>query len=475
MATDPTQRIQRHPIDTELTTDLRAIGERIAAIAPSTDVPIVTATLDWRIEGTNPGRSPFYAEGTRPDDDRYRSQPNRAGTEQGEESARRRPARRVFKDKMDALVEAHGDDDAATASLQGDLDRISDWLDSDVDPSAHGCYIVSCSAKNIFEAYPIGLPLPTDVTAGPVPALSALARAAEDHPPHAVLLADSEQARLTIVSHNVASASVEVEGSDYPRHQQQGGWSQRRYQARANEKLDAFARDVAEETHKELDRHGIGMLVLAGAEEMRVALERELPDTVKERIVGTVNLDIRASETDIVDAAATEIERAERENERQAVQSVSDGVGSGTDGAGGPSDVLTALQSGQVMTLVMNDDFEGKGWADFAMPAFGAGDLPTSHPLGGDVKDLVEIDLREELVRLAVQSGAEVEIVHTGVSDDADENRSSPNGDGGSIPRSDAATALDEFGGVGAILRYVIGDEPTEEESAAQAQDEDRK
>ena len=113
MATDPTQRIQRHPIDTELTTDLRAIGERIAAIAPSTDVPIVTATLDWRIEGTNPGRSPFYAEGTRPDDDRYRSQPNRAGTEQGEESARRRPARRVFKDKMDALVEAHGDDDAA--------------------------------------------------------------------------------------------------------------------------------------------------------------------------------------------------------------------------------------------------------------------------------------------------------------------------------------------------------------------------
>jgi hypothetical protein len=42
-------------------------------------------------------------------------------------------------------------------------------------------------------------------------------------------------------------------------------------------------------------------------------------------------------------------------------------------------------------------------------------------------------------------------------------------------PRSHAAIALDQFGGVGAVLRYVFGDEPTEEVSAAQAQDEDRK
>jgi hypothetical protein len=257
MATDPTRSIQRHAIDSGLATDLRAIGERLAAIEPSTDVPIVTVTLDWRIEGTNPGRSPFYPEGTRPDDGRYRSQPDRRSDDQDEASARRRPARRVFKDQMDEIVEAHGEHNEVVESLRGDFDRISGYLDGDADPGAHGYYIVSCSAKNLFEAFPIGLPLPTEVTVGPTPALSALARAAEDHPPYAVLLADSEEARLTIVSHTVASRSVELEGSNYPRKQQQGGWSQRRYQARADEKLEAFARDVAEETGTALEQHDI--------------------------------------------------------------------------------------------------------------------------------------------------------------------------------------------------------------------------
>jgi hypothetical protein len=41
--------------------------------------------------------------------------------------------------------------------------------------------------------------------------------------------------------------------------------------------------------------------------------------------------------------------------------------------------------------------------------------------------------------------------------------------------RAEAAIALDQFGGAGAVLRYVIADEPSEERSAAQAEDEDRK
>jgi hypothetical protein len=96
MAPDPTRRIQRHAIDSGPPTVLRTIGERLDAIEPWTDVPIVTVTLDWRIEGINPGRLPSCLEGTRPDDGRYRSQPNRADGDQHEASAHHRPARRVF-------------------------------------------------------------------------------------------------------------------------------------------------------------------------------------------------------------------------------------------------------------------------------------------------------------------------------------------------------------------------------------------
>ena len=78
-----------------------------------------------------------------------------------------------------------------------------------------------------------------------------------------------------------------------------------------------------------------------------------------------------------------------------------------------------------------------------------------------------------EVVRLAVQTGAEVEIVHTAVPGDEIDAENVPDASEG-LPLSEAARALDEHGGVAAVLRYVMGDEPSEEESAAQAQNEDR-
>jgi hypothetical protein len=473
MATDPTRTIQARDLPTELSTDLRAVAQQVAAIPPSTDIPIVTITLDWRIEGTNPGREPFYDEGMEPEDDTKRSSPRRPAAEQEAESARRRPSRREFQDRMDELVRAHGPRGDVYESLSGDFERITAYLDGEIDPEAHGALIVSCSAKGVFQAYPLALPLPTAVTPGPIAAIADLVRVSEDMPSYAVLLADQENARLTFFRHANPARTVKIEGSSYPRHQQQGGWSQRRYQARAEEKVEAFARDVAEETRKELDAQGVNRLVLAGAEEMLVALDSAFHQTVKDHVVGTIHLDMRASTEDILAASEPVIAKAERSEEQAAVEQMSDGVGAGTYGAGGAADVLTALQAGQVMMLVMNDDFQGEGWADFTMPAFGVGDLPTSHPLGGERSNLVPVDLRNMMATLAVQSGAVVEVVHTGVSDDDEDFETVPQA-GGNLPRSRAAIALDAFGGVGAVLRYAVGDEPSEEESSAQARDDDR-
>jgi hypothetical protein len=80
-----------------------------------------------------------------------------------------------------------------------------EYPDGDANSSAHGYYIVSCSAKYLFDAFTIGLPPPAGVVVGPPSALAAVVHAAEDHPPYAVLLASSEEARLTLVSHTVAS------------------------------------------------------------------------------------------------------------------------------------------------------------------------------------------------------------------------------------------------------------------------------
>ena len=472
MATDPTKRIVEQRYDSALAADLDATIRRMAALEPSTDIPTLTVSLDWRIEGTNPGRQPD--ERTRPE----LTESNRDGSKQpqvdeGVQSARRRPSYRWVVEQLEDVVGGHGPRGDIYDSLSADAERIRSYLESEIDPEAHGVYFAANSSKGLFEVAPLALPLPNRVRTGAIPALSELVRLDEDYPRYAVLQADQDEALLSIIARDVAERGVEFEGNDYPRKQSQGGWSQRRFQARADERIEAFARDVAEETREELERADIDMLVIAAGEVVASALDDAFHESVKERIIGNVSLDIRTSLPDVIDATRSVAEKAEREREQEAVRQVGDGVGAGTYGAGGVSDVLTALQAGQVETLVMVDDFSGTGWADYTMPAFGNGEVPSNHPLGGDVKNLVAVDLREEMIRLAIQADADVEIVHTSITDDQESFETVPQA-GGDLPRSDAAVALDAHGGVGAILRYVIGDEPSEEESAAQAQDRNR-
>ncbi len=77
------------------------------------------------------------------------------------------------------------------------------------------------------------------------------------------------------------------------------------------------------------------------------------------------------------------------------------------------------------------------------------------HPAGGEVPDLVAVDLVEELIRLATRTGATVTIIHTAVPVEDTGEWVIPQA-GTPPPRSDAATVLDSYGGIGALLRFTI-------------------
>jgi hypothetical protein len=56
MATDPVQQIRELEHDTPLAMDLTAKLAQLAALPPSTEAPYLTVSLDWRQEGSAPGR-----------------------------------------------------------------------------------------------------------------------------------------------------------------------------------------------------------------------------------------------------------------------------------------------------------------------------------------------------------------------------------------------------------------------------------
>src|SRR5215217_9148397 len=56
MATDPVQQIRELEHETPLAMDLTATLARLAALPPSTEAPYLMVSLDWRPEGSAPGR-----------------------------------------------------------------------------------------------------------------------------------------------------------------------------------------------------------------------------------------------------------------------------------------------------------------------------------------------------------------------------------------------------------------------------------
>lgn len=421
-ALDPVKTVQTHHEPLDIRTNLRRTLERLAALPPSPEAPYLSAMLNWRPEGEEP---------------------------------QLRAALQDFDQAAERFLDGPHGRGKATGSLQHDIDRIKAYLRDEAPNSAHGLFIVACHTQDVFDVAPLGLDVETTIDVGPTPVLTRLAQAAEDHPTYAVLLADQREASLLLVTQARARSRLNVRGNDYPTKQQQGGWSQRRFQNRADERVDHFFSAVAEEVRKELERRHRPLLILAGEDPNTSALRDQLHESVQDDIVSTVNLDIRATESDVVEATWPVIEEAERKREAEAVERAVSNAGSTGAGAVGAEDVLTALQSGQVMTLVMNADFGVVGWADYTMPVFGVGEPASRHPAGGDVSNLTSIQLESEMVRLALQSDAEIEIVQTEVPVSQEEQRDIRDADE-PWPRADAAKALDKVGGVAAILRFAL-------------------
>ncbi|RIK35885.1 MAG: hypothetical protein DCC58_19980 [Chloroflexi bacterium] len=422
MATDPIRRIRHKEPDLMTMSDYYDILTELAALPPSHDAPYLTLCLDWRTHGSEPGR--------------------RLGFEQ-------------FRREGHAAIERFWPRGVAFDSVSTDVARIQTYLEEELDPAAHGAFIVACAVQGVFEAVPLVLPLDTALTLGPIPALSPLAQLVEDHVPYAVLVADQREAVLSLVVLAAFGPALEMTSSDYPRKQHTGGWSQRRYQTRADERVAAFARGIAEETATTLAATGARFFILAGDEIMTSALHEAFSADVAERLAATVRLDINATPDEILAATWPIAQAWEREQERadvEQVRALALGEGRATYGA---ETVLRALATGQAQRLIFNDDFRADGWADYSLPVYGVGAPPAEHPAGGAPDALDATELREEMIRLALLTGATIQIVHSAVPVDADTSPSERNA-GDEMPRSEPARNLDELGGVGALLRYQI-------------------
>ncbi len=305
-------------------------------------------------------------------------------------------------------VAAIADDDAAA--------RVVDAVQA----AGHqgGATAVAVVADDGLEVWHSGMPQnQVAVAAGPLPSLGQLLARRQTWVPHAVVEVDRVGADLTIVTDRDTRTESTVDGAtSHITKSNPGGWSQRRFQQRAEEHWEDNMRLVAERLAEEVEGHDIQLVLVAGGDQVTSILRDVLAPPLADRIV---ELDVGGRAEDgsegRVEEAVAQAVRAEATRRNEAVRArVQDAVGSG-HGVTGREAVLRALFEGVVDTIVIDlDAAEGlHAWVG-PDPVHVAADASVLHQLD---LDATRVPLADAALRGAAATGATVLVVHRGADD----------------------------------------------------------
>ena len=320
-------------------------------------------------------------------------------------------------------------------SLDSDVERLSQYLENDLQASANGLALFACSAGDLFEAVQLTAPIEDNwLYIGDRPHLYPLARVESLYPRYAAVLADTNSARILVIATGEVVGDREIKGTK-TRRSTQGGSSQPRYQRHVENFHLQHAKEVVDALDRIVQRENIEKILLVGDEVIVPLLRDEMPKHLAERLVQQVRLDKDASLDQIVSASLEAMKRAREQSERDKVEEAVDGYRSGGLGVVGPEDTLDALVKGQVDELLVTGDLrELHGLKGAATKGLAMVDDGSPEPvLAGEAAQAPAeaVKLADELVTKAAQTSARITFVQ----------------DPG---------LLSEYGGVAGLLRFRI-------------------
>ena len=267
---------------------------------------------------------------------------------------------------------------------------------------------------------------------GPLPSIAPLIEWRQLHQPHVIVLADRSGADIIAVGPRgeelVESAGGNDGGDPHLRKTHPGGWSQRRYQERAENRWEANAKAVAERVHQIATLIDPAAILVAGDVRALQYLQEELDDRLAPRVrelEGSRQAD--SGDDVLLDDARKQLKTVAAADTVAFLQKFKEEKGQGDRAADGLAATIEALNAAQVETLLVHDDLDDdrRLWYAPDGPL-----VATDRALleGYGVSDPQEGRLVDALIRAAFGSGARVRIVPTTVVED----------------------------GVGALLRYSV-------------------
>ena len=349
--------------------NMQVLLRRLAELEPG-ELPVLSVYLDMRLHAT--GEDPTTRSGLV-----------------------------VLKDRLGEIEKTFLPRGAALDSFRADAARIGEYVARDFAPNAHGLAIFACAGRGLFEAIEASVAFDNQVAVGPRPDLFQLARLLDDLETAVVALVDTNTARLFVTRRGwLDEVGGPDDGTKYYGKRNVGGWSQANFQRHTDEMRARFAREVADELDRLVERTGATRVILAGDEvaipHLQEALSKRVAELVHDEIL---RIDIRAPQDEVKGEIDSLLEAAEAEEAHSVAERLVNAVRGDWLGVAGVGRTRAALERGQVDTLLLDRDAA------------------------------LDETTRGELVRLAATTSSQVEVV------------------AGHEP-------FRQLGGVGALLRY---------------------
>jgi len=246
---------------------------------------------------------------------------------------------------------------AERKSFEEDVARIESYVSEEVRPSANGIAIFACSAADFFEALQLDAPIERHrLTVGDRPHLYPLARIVDRYPRHAVLLSDTNHARIYVFGRGRTIEREEVKSWKLSRTDA-GGWSQMRYQRHVDDHYLHHAKDVVEALGRIVVEDRAEYVFLAGDEVIVPLLREQLPKDLAKKVVGVLRLEMRASEQEVMEAASRALAGYGAKAEAERVERLRGEWRAAGLAVAGPLAVGEALEKGQVDELLISTAF----------------------------------------------------------------------------------------------------------------------
>ncbi|HWK12601.1 MAG TPA: Vms1/Ankzf1 family peptidyl-tRNA hydrolase [Vicinamibacterales bacterium] len=325
-------------------------------------------------------------------------------------------------------------------SLDKDLERISAYLDNELQPSANGAAIFACDAADMFEALQLEAQIEDNsLFISDQPHLYPLARLMSQHPRYAAVIADTNRARILVIAQGAVEDTRTVEGVK-TRRNAQGGWSQARYQRHISNYHLHHVKEVVDALERTVQREGLNAILIAGDPVVIPIFREQLPKHLAEKVVEEVTLATDAPEHEVLRASYEALKKLNETTDRERVDAVVNAYRAGGLGVVGPDETLLALTNGQVDELLITaslatlEPLQGTRAAEMALANDGGLAQPEVESVAaGEAErtDIGTVRLADELVSKARQTGARITFVED-------------------------PSLLERYGGVAALLRYRI-------------------